>query len=830
MSVVPATNNVVFYPTSPQNPTVALISVVTNQGNGVAADSWGYTYDTVYVSTNTSISGAVASQSFQVSGTLAPGASYTLTNTITLPQQSGTYYLIYLANSTFVNSGQTYDGVYEANTANNALASAAVTVTYQVQPPDLAPVSVVPATNNVAFYPASPQNPTVALISVVTNQGNGVAADGWGYTYDTVYVSTNTSSSGAVASQSFQVSGTLAPGASYTLTNTITLPQQSGTYYLIYLANSTFVNSGQTYDGVYEANTANNALASAAVTVTYQLQPPDLAPISLASPASGASGTLLQVACLVTNQGSGSAVGYWYDGLYFSANSVLDSTALQLSPVYQYHNVPAGGSYTWTNYVSLPQVAPGPYYLFVVVDDPAYGDVVYEVTKTNNVLGTAAGAFTVLPPAQLVVSNLAISGAAVSGRTITVSWTAANVGVVTAGPAWSDRLYVSTTPTLSGAIQTYEWRETQTLPPGASYSATNTITLPAATSGTYYLLLQADAYNELGGDTSTNSTSSPLAFPLTAPDLAVSSLAVTGTPVSGLPLNLMCVVTNQGNGPAEGAWSDRLYLCTNATVGGAIQTYEWRESQVLAPGSSYTNASSVALPSFAAGTYYLIYVADVYNEVPEEVETNNASSPLTIALTAPGLAVLNVTAPVQVTRGIPFDISWTDTNQGSAPAAGPWTDNLYFSTNGQAANAVLLANFTNAGGLGPSQSLQYTQSVTINGSAIPDGPYFVVVLADAYNVVPEPGGGNKTGVSSQSVTLESADLVVDSVAGPPSGRFGQQIIVTYVVRNAGTAAATANWSDRIYLCPGPSLSVVAVMFSPHLSGAPVECQSSDQVG
>ena len=35
-------------------------------------------------------------------------------------------------------------------------------------------------------------------------------------------------------------------------------------------------------------------------------------------------------------------------------------------------------------------------------------------------------------------------------------------------------------------------------------------------SGTYYLLLQADAYNELGGDGSTNSTSSPLAFSLTA--------------------------------------------------------------------------------------------------------------------------------------------------------------------------------------------------------------------------------------------------------------------------------------------------------------------------
>ena len=151
---------------------------------------------------------------------------------------------------------------------------------------------------------------------------------------------------------------------------------------------------------------------------------------------------------------------------------------------------------------------------------------------------------------------------------------------------------------------------------------------------------------------------------------------------------------------------------------------------------------------------------------------------------------------------------------GGAPAAGPWTDNVYFSTNGQVANAVLLGNFTNATGLSPSQSLQFTQSLVINGSGIPDGAYFVVVSADAYNVVPGPGGGNKVGVSGQAVTLSSADLVVDSVAGPSGGQFGQTILVTYVVRNAGGAAATASWSDRIYLCPGPSLSGATILATP----------------
>ena len=92
----------------------------------------------------------------------------------------------------------------------------------------------------------------------------------------------------------------------------------------------------------------------------------------------------MSVSCVVTNQGNGAAAAVWADGIYFSSSPVFSTiNATLLGYVPQSHNVAAGGSYAWTNSVTVPQT-PGAYYIFVVADDPYYGSVVYEVTKTNN--------------------------------------------------------------------------------------------------------------------------------------------------------------------------------------------------------------------------------------------------------------------------------------------------------------------------------------------------------------------------------------------------------------------------------------------------------------
>jgi hypothetical protein len=272
LSLAAASNHVAFSAFSPQSqPTVPVVWAVMNQGLGAAS---GYWYDTVSVSTNGTTNGIVSSQDLYEdwsSVPLPPDGVYQETNYVTLPAQSGTYWLILQVNN--------YNYLYEARATNDTLiAPLPVTVTTQLTPPDLAPVSVAALSNRVAFYPSSPgASPAIAVAYTVTNLGPETAFGEWA---DTVSVSTNGTADGIVASQDFYEdweSPGLAPGETYQRTNAVTLPAQNGTYWLIFQANDD--------TGLYEADTMNNTLTSSVpVSVTlYAVTPPDLAPLKLAA-------------------------------------------------------------------------------------------------------------------------------------------------------------------------------------------------------------------------------------------------------------------------------------------------------------------------------------------------------------------------------------------------------------------------------------------------------------------------------------------------------------------------------------------------------------------
>ena len=163
------------------------------------------------------------------------------------------------------------------------------------------------------------------------------------------------------------------------------------------ISNVQGTDSGSLFSCVVSNGCGTATSSNALLTVL----PSDLAPVSVVAPATGVAGQSVSVVCVVTNQGLGSASGDWYDGIYFSSNAVFGANATLLTEVYIYPTpVAAGGSYTWTNSVTLPQVE-GMYYLFVVVDDPTYPTyfgqyIVYESTKTNNT--SAAVPITVLWP------------------------------------------------------------------------------------------------------------------------------------------------------------------------------------------------------------------------------------------------------------------------------------------------------------------------------------------------------------------------------------------------------------------------------------------------
>src|SRR5439155_696398 len=167
----------------------------------------------------------------------------------------------------------------------------------------------------------------------------------------------------------------VAGSGAYAWTNTVTISQvAAGPYHLFVVADDAYYGLQ-----ISESTKANNTNS---VVVTVQVA--DLAPVSISAPAVVSGGQAVPVACVVTNQGNGSAIGYWYDGIYLSTNAVLNASDRPLDYTYQNHSVAAGGSYAWTNSINIAQLVGGPYNLFVVADDPYYGNQIFESSKANN--------------------------------------------------------------------------------------------------------------------------------------------------------------------------------------------------------------------------------------------------------------------------------------------------------------------------------------------------------------------------------------------------------------------------------------------------------------
>jgi len=136
----------------------------------------------------------------------------------------------------------------------------------------------------------------------------------------------------------------------------------------------------------------------------------------------------MSIACVVTNQGSGSGLGYWYDTIYLSSNAVLNASDRPSSYVYQNHSVLAGTNYAWTNTFTIPQIPAGTYNLFVVADDPYYGLQISESSKSNNT--TAPVALSVVPNSQ----GLAIAARAAPNPVYTLSELTYTIAAINRGP------------------------------------------------------------------------------------------------------------------------------------------------------------------------------------------------------------------------------------------------------------------------------------------------------------------------------------------------------------------------------------------------------------
>ena len=209
-----------------------------------------------------------------------------------------------------------------------------------------------------------------------------------------------------------------------------------------------------------------------------------------------------------------------------------------------------------------------------------------------------------------------------------------------------------------------------------------------------------------------------------------------------------------------------------------------------------------------SGQYHLFVATDSTNAVYEYTfENNNVTEAGNLVSVRPvdfaDLVVSSVVAPGSGSSGQPLTITWTVTNQrAGATNVSSWQDRLVLSTDTVLGNGddVTLGTQAHSGTL--SGGASYTQTADVVLPQGIEGTRYVFVLADATNAVDEflLDGNNSGRSDAVAISLTPPpDLQVTSITVPAQALTAGTLAVTWTVSNLGTAAATGDWTDRVYL-------------------------------
>jgi len=777
---------------------VPIAWTVTNNGGADATGTWT---DFVFLSSDNASGGDRFIASFSFTGTIAVGQSVVRTQNLRMPTDvSGTQRLVVQTDA----AGQ----IYEHNNENNNSAIDDQVITMIA--PDL-------QVSNIQLPALSFSGQPITVTWTLTNNGT---ADFTGTFSDRLSLSSDATIGSDTFAADVPFTGTLAIGQSVQRSHTFTLDRNlSGQRWAVV---STDI-SGQVLEYPNEGN--NAAISAQPTNVTLQFS--DLAVESVAAPATAQSGDPIQVTWRVRNQGSLPTDGSsWTDQIILSTDAVLDAGDMTRINVAHTGALAIDAAYTGQATVTLPQGIAGEYYIFVQID--IAGQVFESTAESNNVSRTLTPTTVSLKPyPDFQVTSVTGPMNAQPGQTATISWTVANNGTGPAAAQRVDYVYLSLDGTLTGATFLTAATITSTVSNGGSYNASATVTIPPSMAdGTYRFVIVTDATNALyegpfGGETNNLGQSAPVQ--VTHPDLQVAILSAPNGAASGATVSVEWSATNNGSGPAQGSWIDRVYLSTDGTVdNNDLVRGELVHTGPLAAGGTYTGHFDVLIPIDRSGPFFLLVKTDAALQVTEttagNAEGNNvALSPITVSLSPyADLETYNVTVDNQVV-GNPaiVTVGWSVQNAltGTATAA-TWTDAVIASTDAVVGNSddTVLATYTHTGLLALGSS--YIQSQTFYLPFNFQGRYYIFVKTDSAGTVFENAKeANNTAEAANVLDVLPvlyADLRVDSITVPEDGQSGASLRVSWTVSNQGIGITNqVTWSDRVYLASdAQGLSVV----------------------
>jgi large repetitive protein len=723
---------------------------VTNQGGGNANQNW---YDNVWISADGVIDGVNDTflGIYNRGKTLAAGESYTTTTNINIPYDLSKTKLVVLTDN---GSPYGYNNFQAEITIDNDIATKIIGLQTPLDsnPADLTITELI-------LSSTSTLGETVPITWKVKNQGNFATTVNWAdylYASDDDKFDLNDVFIGMANNPNNTI---LNPGESYTNTQSFKIPGAvAGKRYLLAITNRDRQQA--------ETNSANNVYA------IDVLGDPDLTITNATAPGNASAGETVAVAWTVKNEGTHNAIGNWFDAVYLSNDTIIDSTDILITSDSQgAATLKPGESYTTSRNITIPIAAAGQQYLLFATNRTGSQR---ETNLTNNIKAVRLNG----DLADLVVSQITVPANALQD--------------------WFDYIYASSDDKLDSTdtIVGYGKVDTQTpLAAGNSYIINQTITIPLLAVGKPYLLFVADRNNFQKESNEENNINS---FVLNASDLAVTNISAPTTANWGSTIPVSWTVTNQGGLATSTTWKDGIYLSNSSTFdASAILVKEVNVGATsLAGGASYTQNANITLPSNFTGKPYLFIVSNSQKQLAEAGYSNNIKG-LALNVQAPDLVVTNFTTPAQITPGEVVNLSWTVSNQGSFRTDSNWRDRVYLSTDDFVTNDdLLLAD------LGVIKVLQigdtYTLSTQVTIPLInPNQNWKLLVKADANSNQVEVVEDNNVAIAN--IVVVAPDLQVTNFATPATGILGQSVQVSWTVNNTGSSAATHGWQDSLYL-------------------------------
>lgn len=292
------------------------------------------------------------------------------------------------------------------------------------------------------------------------------------------------------------------------------------------------------------------------------------------------------------------------------------------------------------------------------------------------------------------------------------------------------------------------------------------------------------------------------------PDLIISAIMPSRQLLSGQTFPMTWTIINQGNSPATGSWTDRVYFSDDTEIGNDTLARAFVFSGTIAPGESLQRTQDITIPVSMEGKFWAIIQSNVFDKLIEHSHSNNTlvgEQPFDVSLSASAnLQVVDIDGPSTAFAGSEVIVQWTITNIGTGSTdASAWFDGVWLSRDEILdASDVFLGDARNASFLNVGES--YVNSLAAMLPEEISEEFHFIVMADHRNQVLELSNEGDNSLSSSPVDIElppTPDLQVTDIRTDNSSVFsGGTIGVSWDVENRGLGdTRTASWYDVVYL-------------------------------